>query len=202
LSCGTPLPQPVESGIQSSFEIQEGKTEIEEGEAVMTTVMQELFDRVEDLDGGRMDADAFLDTIEQFHTKIDVAEDRLARMQAPEMPEGLSVEDRAICGEFISIADDGLALLELGLAECREGLEHLRHFAETDEKSAKNSGKQLYFDGTQKLWMVQRAQQRVADFIEASKEFLPPDDGSVSANGSQSAATPSSLSSRFRDELS
>ena len=88
------------------------------------------------------------------------------------MPDNLNVEQRAISNEFITIAEDALSLLEVGLAECREGIAHLRHFAETDEEEAMESGKQLYFDGTQKMWLVSRAQQRVDDFIKASAAEL------------------------------
>ncbi len=197
LSCGAALPELSASAVASSFEMEEGRGEAALGEPVMTTVMQELFSKVEDFDAARMEADAYLDLIEEYHQKIDLSEQKLSTLQPPDMPEDLSVEDRALCREFITIADDGLSLLEVGLAECREGLEHLQHFGETREAATKKSGMQLFFDGTQKLWLVNRAQKRVEEFIKASGSNIPGGTGSTS--GPMSA--PTSLASRFQDHL-
>lgn len=197
LSCGAALPELRAGTVASSFEMEEGRGEVQLGEPVMTTVMQELFSKVEDFDAARLDAEAFLDLVEAYHQKIDLSEQKLSALQAPEMPEELSVEDRALCREFITIADDALALLEVGLAECREGLEHLQHFGESREASSKTSGMQLFFEGTQKMWLVSRAQKRVEEFITASGSKLP---GGTPTSSSPMAA-PTSLTSRFQDHL-
>lgn len=193
-ACGANLP--LAPTTTSSVEMQEG-AEDEMGQPVMTTVMQELFQKVEEFDGGRMDVDQFLDCMEDFDQRIDVAEQRLSQLQPPAMPDNLNVEQRAISNEFITIAEDALSLLEVGLAECREGIAHLRHFAETDEEEAMESGKQLYFDGTQKMWLVARAQQRVDDFIKASAAEL----GAAPQGGGAAGSTNFSFTSRFSDEM-
>lgn len=196
-ACGTGLPQLTPTA-GSSVEMMEGG-EADYDEPVMTTVMQELFDKVEAFDGGRLDGDAFLDVLDAFDERIDLSEQKLGQVQSPEMPDGLDPEQRAISGEFITIAEDALSLLDVALAECREGIEHLRHFAETDEKESKQAGMQLYYDGTQKMWMVARAQKRVEEFIEASAKELGIDPSSARRGPGPSA--PTSLSSRFSDHM-
>ena len=197
-SCGSPLPQPLSTGPTSSIEMREGAGESYD-EPVMTTVMQELFDKVEEFDRGRLDGDLFMDVLDKFEQRIDVAEQNLNQLHAPEMPEGLDVEQRAVSKEFITIAEDALSLLDIAVAECREGIVHLRHFATTDEKEAKQSGMQLYYDGIQKMWMVARAQKRVEAFIAESADMLGLDDASQRGGGGPTA--PTSLSSRFSDQM-
>ncbi|MCA9778839.1 MAG: hypothetical protein KC800_19055 [Candidatus Eremiobacteraeota bacterium] len=193
-ACGANLPlAPTNT---SSVEMQEG-AEDEMGQPVMTTVLQELFQKVEEFDGGRMDVEQFIDCMEDFDQRIDLAEQKLSQIHPPEMPDDLNVEQRAISNEFITIAEDALSLLEVGLAECREGIAHLRHFAETDEEQAMESGKQLYFDGTQKMWLVARAQQRVDDFIRASAAEL----GATPQGGGATGSANFSFTSRFSDEM-
>jgi hypothetical protein len=195
-SCGANLP--LTSTATASIEMREG-AEDELGEPVMTTVMQELFGKVEEFDGGRLEVAQFLGCLDDFDQRLDIAEEKLSQLHPPQMPEGLDPEQRAISGEFITIADDALGLLDLGLAECREGIAHLRHFAETDEAEAMESGKGLYFDGTQKMWLVARAQKRVDDFIRASAAQLGGIEGPKSPGGSGPASF--SLNSRFSDEM-
>lgn len=199
-SCRAPLPQ-APGPITSSFEMHEGPGEGEFGEPVMTTVMQELFTQADDFDAARLNAQQFSEAVEAHHQKIDQAEEQLFQLQVPTMPEGLSVEDRALCREFITIAEDGLALLEVGLAECREALDHFQQFAETREKELKDRAKQLYHAGTQKMWLVKRAQEKVDSFIKASAAFLPPDGPGAAPGQNRPSATPSSLTSRFQDHL-
>lgn len=197
-SCGTPLPMPTSPTVTSSIEMHEGEDEDLYGQPVVTTVMQELFDKVEDFDRGRLDADPFLDYLDQFMGRIEASEQQLSQVRPPVMPEGLDVEQRAISREFITIADDALNLLDIGVAECREAITHLQHFAATDEKEAKMSGMELFYDGTQKMWLVARAQKRVEDFITESADMLGLDGSShISSN----APAPTSLSSRFSDEM-
>lgn len=191
LSCGAPLPQPEATGVESSFQMIEGKEDVEAGETVMTTAMQELVDRTGDFDARRINAEAYSQILDQFSHRIDIADESLSQTEPPAMPEGLSLEDREICMEFITIADDGIALLEVGLEECREGIEHLRDFIETDNKESKDSGLQLYFEGIQKMWLVKRAQKRVEEFIAASVKELG------GGSGPSGPAAPTSLSSRF-----
>lgn len=192
-ACGSNLP--LAPTATSSIEMQEGASD-EFGDPVVTTVMQELFQKVDDFDGGRMEVDQFLDCLDDFDNRIDLSEQRLSQIHPPEMPDNLNVEQRAISGEFITIAEDALSLLELGLAECREAIAHLRHFAETDEAEAMESGKQLYYDGTQKMYLVARAQQRVDDFIKASAAEL-----GVTPQSAGGGPANFSLSSRFSDEM-
>ena len=198
-SCHAPLPQLANPMVTSSIEVHEGG-EDDTGDPVMTTVMQELFQKVDDFDQGSITADDFFDYLDGFEQRLEASEHNLRQIHPPEMPEGLDVEQRAISREFITIAEDALSLLDIGLEECREGVANLRHFAETDEQEAKTTGKQLYYEGVQKMWMVARAQKRVEEFITASAALLG-DDGGASRFPSGGAAAPASLSSRFTDQM-
>ncbi|MCA9795375.1 MAG: hypothetical protein KC910_26385 [Candidatus Eremiobacteraeota bacterium] len=155
--CQRRLPQ-LEAGVTA---VEGGPAPGASQENVMTDVMQAIFADCEAFENGQIAKDDFLAKLDRREADIEQAQAKLDPMMPPEVPEEGPPEDLAAAEDFAAIAEDALDLLRAGLEECREGLDHMRQAATENNPDLMSRGKQLYYNGSQKMWQVRRLDQAV-----------------------------------------
>lgn len=165
--CQRALPQ-LEAAPTTSFQVLEGGRRGGPDftqDQVMTTVMQELFEKCDAFLRGEIEPLAFRQDLDQREAQIDQADEKLMALAPPDVPQGLEEEDRVIAHQFVDLTEDVLDLLHMGLEECRHGLDKMRMAADDRDEELIEEGKKLYYDGSQKLWQVWRVDDSMQRYL-------------------------------------
>jgi len=143
------------------------------GGPLITEKMKVLNDACIALDNGEMEEDAFLALLDEMEAECHRTEAGLSELSAPEIPPEVSDEEAEKLQEFVNLAEDALALLNLGVSECLAGLEQFRAYAHNRKPEDSLEGARLYFEGIQKLYQVQKVDEA---FQKALASGPPPED--------------------------
>ena len=98
---------------------------------------------------------------------VERAREALAELALPAVPEEANPEERELSQGFINLADDALASLEQGVAECQAGLTRIGQAANAQDPEGVREGMANYYQGTQKMWAVKRLDHELTQYIEA-----------------------------------
>lgn len=170
--CARPMPlAKFGSSGQATMEIREGGMARGGGapdftqETVMTDTIKALFDMCEAYEKGEIEAQTLISLLDSRQSEIEQAAQKLSAFKAPDIPSEASDEEREVSEQFVQLTNDALDMLDAGLAQCQDGLDKIRHGLETGNLDLMDQGRELYYEGCQKMWEIWRLDNAMDGYL-------------------------------------
>lgn len=181
-SCAGKLPQMVDPTMfsQSTFELEErsGLEEAAEDDYHMGINTYRLFEAAYNFYEGHIDEDAFRNEIEKSRRTVEASEDGVAALTAREITdkqeEMMTPEQLQTFRDSQEMFLETKHLLEEGMDEWLEGLEHFEEYIESRHRPTLEHGIQLIFVASQKIDKVHKlgeiAEKTLAEIEEKERD--------------------------------